>query len=99
MTLDSLSMPGPYTVTIRPGFIAEGEHKGHLEYLHFSATDGSNVQKWWTVNAGSLDQDFRTLFGDWGIGILDRLRNGETVKLPRPLDLKEALTIGEAGND
>ena len=91
-------MSGPYTITITPTLLAEGAHKGQLEYLQFIATDGSNTHKWWSVNTGTLAQDLRALFGEWGPGILKRLRAGETVKLPRTLTLEEARRIGRAGN-
>ena len=61
-------MPSPYTVTIRPGFVAEGEHKGNLEFLHFSATDGSNIWKWWYANTGMLETELRFLFWEWSPG-------------------------------
>jgi hypothetical protein len=34
-------MSGRYTITITPKLLAEGEHKGHVEYFHFTADDGS----------------------------------------------------------
>jgi hypothetical protein len=71
-------MSGPYTVTIKPRLLAEGEHKGHLEYLHFTATDGTHEHRWWAVNTGMLADEFSAIFGDWGAGILERLRKGET---------------------
>jgi hypothetical protein len=90
----------PYTVTITPKLLAEGKHKGHLEYLHFTATSGDDSQRWSTVNTGTLADDFRAIFGDWGAGILERLRKGETLKLPRPLALEGIrFKIGGAGND
>ena len=92
-------MSGPYTITITPTLIAEGAHKGHLKYLQFVATDGSNTHKWGSVNTDTLAQDLRALFGEWGTGILERLRAGEPVKLPRTLTLDEARSIGGAGND
>jgi len=92
-------MPGLYTVTIVPKLLTEGEHKGHLEYLHFTADDGDHLVRWWTVNTGTLSADFRAIFGEWGAGILERLRKGEKVKLPRTLELDEARRIGGAGND
>ena len=91
-------MSGPYTITITPTLVAVGAHKG-LKYLQFIATDGSNTHKWGSVNTGTVAQDLRALFGEWGTGILERLRAGETVKLPRTLTLDEARTIGGAGND
>ena len=81
-----------------PRIYRRRQQKGKLEYLHFTASDGSNIEKWWSVNISTLGEDFRALFGDWGPGILERLRNGQTVKLPRPLQLKEALTIGGSRN-
>ena len=79
--------------------IAEGKQDVHLEYLHFTATAGDDTQRWWSVNSGTLSEDFRALFGDWGADIPGRLRKGETVKLPRAIDLAEARAIGGAGND
>jgi hypothetical protein len=93
-------MPGPFTVTVAPKFLVEGEHKGHLESVHFVATDGISLHRWWRVNTGTLDDDFRAIFGDWGPGILARLRSGETLKLPRPLALEEIrFKIGGAESD
>ena len=92
-------MSGPYTVTITPGLLAEGEHKGHLEYLHFTASAEDDLVKRWSVNTGTLLEDFRAIFGEWGADILERLRRGETVKLPRTLEIEEARRIGGAGND
>ena len=92
-------MSGPFTVTVAPRFLAEGEHKGHLESLHFLATDGISLHRWWSVNTGTLHENFRSIFGEWGARILDRPRKGETVKLPRTLELEEARRIGGAAND
>jgi len=69
------------------------------EYLHFTAVAGDDTQRWWSVNTGTLSEDFLAIFGDWGTGILERLRKGETVKLPRPLEIEDARRIGGAGND
>ena len=68
-------MPGLYTVTIRPVLLTVGEYRGHLEYLHFTATAGDHAEKWWAVNTGTLSEDFRGIFGEWGATILERLRN------------------------
>ena len=92
-------MPGLYTVTIHPLLLANGQQKGHLEYLQFTAVSGDNTQRWWTVNTGTLSEELRAIFGEWGAGILERLRRGETVKLPRTLEIEEAHRIGGAGND
>jgi hypothetical protein len=93
-------MSGPYTVTITPGLLAEGEHKGHLEYLNFSAVSKTDTKKWSSVNTGTLLDDFRAIFGEWGPSILERLRNGETVELPRTFEIDEIrYKIGGAGND
>jgi len=93
-------MAGRFTVTITPKLLAEGENKGHLEYLHFTASDGTNLHTWWSVNYGTLLEDFRAIFGAWGPSILQRLRYGETVRLPRTFKLDEIRgRIGGAGND
>jgi hypothetical protein len=67
-------MPGPYTVTVTPKLLTIGEYKGHLEYLHFTAIAAGDMQEWWVVNTGTLDDDFRAVFGEWGPIILNRLR-------------------------
>ena len=93
-------MPGPYTVTVPPTLLTEGENKGRLGYLHFSAVDSNhNEHRWWTVNNGKVSDDLRAIFGEWGPGILQRLNAGETVKLPRPLELGDARTIGGSSDD
>jgi len=92
-------MPGPYTVTVTPKLLTIGEYKGHLEYLHFAAIAAGDMQEWWVVNTGTLADDFSAVFGEWGPIILDRLRKGEKVKLPRPLELEEARRIGGAEKD
>jgi hypothetical protein len=69
-------LSGPYTVTVAPRLLSESEHKGYLEYLHFTANDGSNLVRWWSVNTGTLAEDFRVLFGEWGPGILENLCAG-----------------------
>jgi hypothetical protein len=80
--------------------LAEGEHKGQLEHLHFTAIDGNNLVRWWSVNTATLSDDFRAFFGDWGPGLLERLRSGETVKLPRTFGLDEIRgRIGGGRND
>jgi hypothetical protein len=82
------------------GVDTEGEHKGHLEYLHFPGTDENNLLRWWSVNTDTLPDDFRAIFGEWRAGILSRLRSGETVKLPRNVELDEIRgKIGGAGNE
>jgi hypothetical protein len=60
----ALFMSRTYTITVTPQLLKEGEHKGHLEYLHFSATVGSNTHKWWCVHRHPGD-DLRAIFGDW----------------------------------
>jgi hypothetical protein len=93
-------MPGPFTVTITPKLFAEGEHEGQIEYLHFTATDGTHLHRWWALNTGTLGNDFRAIFGEWGPGLLERLRRGETVKLPRTFALEEIRgRIGWVGID
>jgi hypothetical protein len=93
-------MPGPFTVTVTPKLFAEGERKGHLEFLHFTASNGNNRVRWWAINTATLSDDFRAIFGEWGPGILERLRRGETVKLPRTFALDEIRgRIGGAEKD
>jgi len=91
-------MPGSYTVTICPLLLSEGERKGHLEYLQFTAVSRDDTQRWWSVNTGTLSEELRAIFGEWGTDILERLRAGYTVKLPRTIELEEARSIGGAGN-
>ena len=90
-------MPGLYTVTIHPLLLANGQQKGHLEYLHFTATAGDHQERWTCVNTGTLSADFHSLFAEWGTGILERLRKGEKVKLPRPLELRKRAGLAAQG--
>ena len=45
-------MAEPFTLTAVPMLLPEGEHKGHLEYVQFIATDGYTTEKWTSKDDG-----------------------------------------------
>jgi hypothetical protein len=52
-------MTEPFTLTAIPGLIAEGEDKGHLEFVTFVAENRIVTAKWTAVNVGTFIEDFR----------------------------------------
>lgn len=48
-----------YKLVAIPFLLTEGEFKGHLETVTFVASSGSESHKWWSVNVGSYENDFR----------------------------------------
>ena len=85
-------MAGTFALTAIPWLLPEGDHKGHLEYVTFIATDGIETYKWSTTNTGTYVQDF-ALIVDAGNAqhILFELRRGNTVVFPGLFDLDRLL--------
>lgn len=92
--------PASATTTI-PWLLPEGDHKGHLEYVTFIATDGIETYKWSTTNTGTYVQDFALIL-DAGNAphILDELRRGNTVLFSGLFELDQVVhQFGGASND
>ena len=47
-----------FTLTAVPLLLAEGEYKGHLEYVSFIASEGGYSKKWSATNGGTFAEDF-----------------------------------------
>jgi hypothetical protein len=76
-------VPGLFTLTAIPDLCPADEHKGHLEYVTFIATDGVDTHKYWTTDTGTLKNDFAQIMTqDEAMEILARLSAGETVVFP-----------------
>jgi hypothetical protein len=88
-------------LTAIPCLLPEGEHKGHLEYVTFIATDGSYSKKWFATNIGTFAEDFAKIVPCCNAAnILDRLRRGEPVLFPGLYELNQVLhQFGGVGND
>jgi hypothetical protein len=79
-------MADTFALTAIPWLLPEGEHKGHLEYVTFIATDSSETQKWSVTNTGTLAQDFALVVdAATAHSIVQRLCNGENRPVSRPL--------------
>ena len=51
-------MAGTFALTAIPRLLRDGDHKGHLEYVTFIATDGTYTKKWSATNTGTFAADF-----------------------------------------
>jgi hypothetical protein len=54
-------MAEPFKLTAIPDLLPEGEFKGHLETVTFIAANGEQRHKWWAVNVGTFESDFRKI--------------------------------------
>jgi hypothetical protein len=94
-------MERTFALTAVPWFIHEGEHKGHLEYVTFIATDGAYTKKWSASNTGTFAEDFAKIvpLGN-ATNILERLRRGEPVLFPGLFALDQVLhQFGGSANE
>jgi hypothetical protein len=94
-------MAEPFTLTAYPGLLAEGEFRGHLEFVTFVARRGDSSEKWTSVNVGSYVDDFaRIMPREEAADLVARLRRGETVEIPGYWHLDEVKhKFGGAGNE
>ena len=85
-------MAATFTLTAIPRLLTEGDHKGHLEYVTFVATDRGYSKKWTATNIGTFVEDFtRIVLARNAQDILRRLREGEIVMFPGLYELYDLL--------
>lgn len=77
-----------------PFLLREGEFKGHLETVTFTAASEQETHKWPSVNVGTYENDFSKIVSpELAHHIVDRLRGGETVEFPNRYELAEVRGI------
>jgi hypothetical protein len=88
-------------LTAVPGLIAEGEDKGHLEFVTFVVQNTIMFAKWTAVNVGTFVDDFGKIIpADEAADLVRRLRDGDTVRFPGFWALDEIKQkFGGSGND
>ena len=83
-------MPPMYKLVAIPSLLTEGDFKGHLETVTFVATSESESHKWWSVNAGTYENDFAKIVSpELSRDIVSRLREAETVEFPNRYELQQ----------
>jgi hypothetical protein len=76
-------MTARYKLVAVPFPLPEGEFKGHLETVTFVAANEEQSLKWWAVNVGTFESDFRKIVSpEMARHVVDKLRAGETVEFP-----------------
>jgi hypothetical protein len=94
-------MTEPFTLTAIPGRVAEGEDKGHLEFVTFVAENRIVSAKWTAVNVGTFIEDFsRIVPKEDATAIVSQLCAGANVLFPGFWHLEEIRhKFGGGGND
>jgi hypothetical protein len=79
-----------YKLVATPHLLSEGPFKGHLERVTFIAANEFETHKWWTVNVGSFERDFRKIVSpELAESIVTRLLQGEIVEFPNHYELDQ----------
>jgi len=69
-----------YKLVAVPFLLWEGEFEGHLETVTFIAVNEERNHKWWEVNVGTFESDFRKVVSpELARHVVEKLRAGETV--------------------
>jgi hypothetical protein len=77
-----------YKLIAVPFLLREGDFRGRLEKVTFIAASESETHKWWTVNVGTYETDFRQIVSpELAKHAVERLRAGETVEFPNRYEL------------
>ena len=94
-------MAATFSLTAIPSLLPEGEHRGHLEYVTFLATDGGYSKKWSATNIETFAEDFAKIVPSCNAeNIVDRLRRGEPVLFPGLYELAQVLhQFGGSSNE
>jgi hypothetical protein len=94
-------MAGTFALTAIPLVLPDGEHKGHLEYVTFIATDGGYTKKWTATNTGTFAEDFARIVPPGNAqSIIERLQKGKTVLFTGLFALEQVLhQFGGPSND
>lgn len=76
-------MPEKYRISATPSLYTEGEFKGKLRGVTFTATTADDNREWFTRNCGQFEEAFsRILAPALANGIVVSLMRGETVAFP-----------------
>jgi hypothetical protein len=79
-----------YKLTAEPFLLTEGEFKGHLETVSFTATSGEQTHRWQSVNTGTYVEDFSKIVSpELSQDIVNRLLEGRTVEFPNHYELDQ----------
>jgi hypothetical protein len=79
-----------YKLTAEPFLLTEGEFKGHLETVAFTATSGEQTHRWQSVNTGTYVDDFSKIVSpELSQDIVNRLLEGSTVEFPNHYELDQ----------
>jgi hypothetical protein len=94
-------MTEPFTLTAIPGLLAEGQDKGHLEFVTFVAENRIITAKWTAVNVGTFIEDFsRIQPREDATDIVSKLKAGTKVLFPGFWHIEEIKQkFGGCGND
>jgi hypothetical protein len=79
-----------YKLVAVPFLLREGDFKGHLETVTFIAANEDQSHKWWSVNVGTYETDFKRIVSpELAQHLVQKLRAGETVEFPNRYELGE----------
>jgi len=74
---------GTYRLSAKPYLTAEGEFKGHLEGVLFTATSSTRVRQWFAISCGQLEKDFRALVPqELAVEMMAALNQGADINFP-----------------
>lgn len=70
--------------------LREGDFKGHLETVTFIAANENESHRWWSVNVGTYEMDFKRIVSpELAQHLIQKLRAGETTEFPNRYELGE----------
>ena len=79
-----------YKLVAVPFLLRGGDFKGHLETVTFIAANEERSHKWWAVNVGTFESDFRKVVSaEMARHVIEKLRAGKTVEFPNRYELRE----------
>jgi hypothetical protein len=77
-----------YKLIAVPFLRREGDYKGHLETVTFIAASEQETHKWWSINVGTYENDFRKIVSpELAKYVVEKLCAGETVEFPNRYEL------------
>jgi hypothetical protein len=72
-----------YKISARPMLFCEGEHKGSLNGVTFTAASATDTRRWFAINCGQFEEAFiRLMPRSRAKAIVADLLEGEEIELP-----------------
>jgi len=72
-----------YKISATPTLYTEGEYKGNLKNVTFTATSANDTRQWFAKNCGQFEQAFtKIMSADLANVIATALRHGDAIDLP-----------------